>query len=58
MKKNKKIIFYGGAVFVISFLTYSFFPVLNYKENFEEKSGRIVLYDRFGEIITDKQKKN
>ena len=55
---NKKNILLGIWLAIIIFIIYCFFPVLNYREDIEKSAGRIVLYDRFWEIITDKQKKN
>lgn len=58
MKKKRKIIILGIIFFTVFLYIYCFFPIINYNENINEKPWRIVLYDRFGKIITDKQKKN
>ena len=54
---NKKIkIIYATIFLTISFLAYSFFPILTYKQS-ENKPGNIYLVDRFWKVITDKQTK-
>jgi len=44
--------------FIIFLLIYSFYPVITYKENSEEKAWNLVLYDRNWKLITDKMYKN
>jgi len=58
MKKNYKITFFVFLFLVVNFIFYSFFPVIFYDKNPKNLAWRIVLYDRFWEIITDKSKEN
>jgi len=44
--------------FIIFLLIYCFYPIINYKENIENKPGNILLYDRNWKVITDKAKEN
>ena len=55
MKLNKKYIFILISIIAVSFLTYCFFPVVNYEE--KNAPERILLYDRNWIKITDKGNK-
>ncbi len=65
--RNKKYIFIFLIILAVSFLTYCFYPVLSYDVsksqhviwffNDSKASGRLLLYDRNGNIITDKRYK-
>ena len=55
MKLNKKYIFLTISILAVSFLTYCFFPVLNYEE--KNQPNRILLFDRNWIKITDKANK-
>lgn len=53
--KKKKYILLIIFILAVSFLTYCFFPVINYQE--ENSPNAIILYDRKGVKITDKSNK-
>ena len=44
--------------FIIFLLIYSFYPIITYKENIENKPWNILLYDIKWKVITDKAKQN
>ena len=66
--KNKKYIFLTLLILTVSFLSYCFYPVINYDTRYSQHvtnsvdeslaPGRILLYDRNWILITDKPYKN
>ncbi|MDD3646174.1 MAG: transglycosylase domain-containing protein [Candidatus Gracilibacteria bacterium] len=55
MKKIKLSFSVFLSLFLL-FSVYSLYPVLTYKADIKNEPGRIYITDRFGEVITDKQK--